>query len=480
MLVDGPSCDGTQCPMPDSDSARVLFISHTAIDHPYAVALTSAVETLAGPQAIDVRFSSSAESGPQGGQEWREWIDARITDYRSALIVVTPESMGKPWLLWEAGACHAAKLLDRDREQTGTARKIVPVAFGLARTECPDPLLREQVVDGSDPAGMERLFIDLLAHHGIHRPATIRAADEMRDVLAAYLDAVANALLRMPSLVNEANIREWLDRLGRFGPERASELPGFERWMNLAFGREGEAAGVPIDVRLHRRLGELYLGLRDYESAMRQLNLARRAAPRDIYVLRPLGEAGMKHYLTISEPEEVDEVARLRDELDGVMAAITDLDEDAFCANPNTAALFGKYQRVALGDLDGAIATFSLALDRNPASYYLADVLGQAQLEAGRVEDARTTYRRAIEILDELAAAGESNIWTSATYATASLVCGDIQMAEQSLAELARSDDLTPSARDSIVNGIRTVASQIEVATESVEQLVERLQGALP
>ena len=110
--------------MPDSDSARVLFISHTAIDHPYAVALSSVLETLAGPRAIDVRFSSSAESGPQGGQVWRDWIDARITDYWSALIVVTPESMGKPWLLWEAGACHAAKLLGRDGEQTSMTSRM--------------------------------------------------------------------------------------------------------------------------------------------------------------------------------------------------------------------------------------------------------------------------------------------------------------------------------------------------------------------
>jgi tetratricopeptide (TPR) repeat protein len=410
---------------------------------------------------------------------WREWIDARIKDYWSALIVVTPESVSKPWLLWEAGACHAAKLLELDGEQPGTMRKIVPLAFGLARNECPDPLLREQVVDGSDPAEMEQLFLELLAHHGIHRPATIRAADEMRDVLAAYLDAVATALLRMPSLVNEANIREWLDRLDRFGPERASELPGFERWMNLAFGRDGEAAAVPIDVRLHRRLGELYLGMRDYDRAMRQLNLARRAAPRDIYVLRPLGEAGMKRYLARG-PEGIDDGARLRDELNGVMAAITDLDEDAFCSNANTAALFGKYQRVALHDVDGAIATFSVALDRNPASYYLADVLGQAQLEAGRVDDARATYRRAIEILDELATAGESNIWTHATYATASLVCGEIQVAEQNLDAVARSDDLTPSVADSIVNGIRTVGARIGVPPESIEQLLLRLGPSLP
>lgn len=462
----------------DGSSPRVLFLSHTVVDHPYVVALSAAIETLAGPQAIDIRFSSSVESGPQGGQTWRDWIDARIEDYHSALIVVTPESMSKPWLLWEAGACHAAKLLDRDREPAGAGRKIVPVAFGLARSECPDPLLSEQVVDGTDPLGMEQLFIDLLAHHGVHRPATIRAANEMRDVLGAYLDAVGNALLRMPSLVNEANIREWLDRLDRFGPERGSELPGFERWMQLAFGREGDAAGVPIDVRLHRRLGELYLGLRDYARAMHQLNLARRAAPRDIYVLRPLGEAGMKQYLELGEQGRTDDAAGLREEVDGVMAAIADLDEDAYCSNPDTAALFGKYRRLALGDLDGAITTLSIALDRNPDSYYLADVLGQAELEAGRLDDARATYARAIEILDALAAAGEENVWTHATYATAALVCGQNELAAQHLGAVAVTDDVTPGVIDSVANGVRQVAARIGLAPGPTEQLLSPLGSA--
>jgi tetratricopeptide (TPR) repeat protein len=464
--------------MPDRDlPARVLFISHTAVDQPYAVALCSAVEALAGPRAIDVRYSSNAASGPQGGQVWREWIDSRIEDFWSALIVVTPESMGKPWLLWEAGACHAAKLLESARDEPGRWRKIVPIAFGLARSECPDPLLGEQVVDGTDPAGMEQLFIDLLAHHGIHRPATIRAADEMREVLDGYLGAARSALLRMPSLVNEANVREWLDRLDRFGPERASELPGFERWMHLAFGRDGEAAGVPIDVRLHRRLGELYLGLRDYDGAMRQLNLARRAAPRDIYVLRPLGEAGMKRYLELGEAGRDEDADSFREEVDAVMAAISDLDDDAYCSNPDTAALFGKYQRLALGDLDGAIATFSVALERNTDSYYLADVLGQAQLEAGQLDDARATYRRAIDILDALAAAGEQNVWTRATHATASLVCGETEMAAQHLAAVGESDDVTPSVLDSIASGVRTVAARIELDPSRTEQLVDRLFG---
>jgi tetratricopeptide (TPR) repeat protein len=458
-------------------AARVLFISHTSVDYPYATALNGAIRALAGPQAIDVRYSSSAEAGPQGGETWRDWIDERIQDFWSALIVVTPESVGKPWLLWEAGACHAANLRDRAAGQARGPRKIVPLAFGLAREECPDPLLRDQIVDGLDAEDMEQVFIDLLAHHGITRLATIKAAHEMRGTLETYLDAARAALLRMPSLVNEANIREWLDRLDRLGRERGSELHGFERWMNLAFGREGETAGLPIDVRLHRRLGEMYLGRREFERAMVQLNLARLAAPRDIYVLRPLGEAGMKRYLELDEHGDPDAATRLRRQVDGALNAIAELDEDAFVSNSDAAALRGKYQRLALRDVDGAIATFSAALERNPDSYYLADVLGQAQLEAGHVEDAKATYDRAVEILDRLAAAGESNVWTHATYATAFLVRGDAPSAARSLSAIAELDDLPPTVVDSVALGIRTIVERLGLDSYSADELVDLLHA---
>jgi hypothetical protein len=184
-----------------------------------------------------------------------------------------------------------------------------------------------------------------------------------------------------------------------------------------------------------------------------------------------LGDGGASPgSVVLTDPER-----RPDPELDGVMAAITDLDEDAFCSNPNTAALYGKYQRVALDDLDGSISTFSVALDRNPGSYYLADVLGQAQLEAGRIDDARATYRRAIEILDELATAGETNVWTHATYATASLVCGEFEMAEEHLDAVRGSGETTPSVIESIGLGVRAVAERVGLDSGRTSQLLGRL-----
>src|SRR5688500_10554447 len=97
-----------------STENEVLFISHNAADRPFAVALRNAIhELIDSDTLIDVRFSTSGEAGPQGGEKWRDWIYRQVVEFGTALIVVTPNALGKPWLLWEAGACFGAALARR-------------------------------------------------------------------------------------------------------------------------------------------------------------------------------------------------------------------------------------------------------------------------------------------------------------------------------------------------------------------------------
>ncbi len=449
---------------------QVLFISHSAVDRPYALAIKRAIVELLGSESmIDVRYSSSAETGPQGGDRWRQWIDSQVVECRTALILVTPESLSKPWLLWEAGACRGAALERRRAGDDGPGRLIVSIAYGLSETECPDPLRGDQIVVGTDPERVEQLFYQLLNHHELPDDTKFRAFKRIESVVEKNVAAAREALLSSPSLVTEANIREWLDRL-RGLDTRGSELAGFERWMNLAFGREGETADVPIDVRLHRRLGELYLGRREFGRAVRQLELARRAAPRDIYVLRPLGQAHMSRFL--EKHASTDEAGAMTDRIRAVLDAIHQLDSDAFTSNPDAAALYGKYQRRALGDPAAAIRTFEVALGQNPDSYYLADLLGQAHLQAGNLDAARATYEIAIEVLDRLAAKGETNVWTYATCATACLVLGDFDRVRSSLAAIAREDDLNVEILDTIRRGIHEVGERLGADPAVVADLV--------
>lgn len=187
-----------------------------------------------------------------------------------------------------------------------------------------------------------------------------------------------------------------------------SEVGNFHDWLNVTFGRGRDERPLPLDLRLHRRLGDAYVMSKRPDRAVQEFNLALEFAPRDIYLWRRLGLA----YL---DAERQEDAARVVDR-------IAELDKDAFSRNVECAALKGRLQRVR-HDLQGAAETYRSALEHNPDSYYIADVLGQCLLGLGRIEDARAAaYRRAVDIVERLA---EQNIWTQATLVTASLVSND-------------------------------------------------------
>lgn len=460
---------------------NVLFISHNAADQSYAVALDEALQALVDdPKLIDVRYSTSKEAGPEGGESWREWIYRCVVQARTTLIVVTPHALGKPWLLWEAGAVKGAALLRESARRAGTRRgraaapsatakpTIVSLAYGLPNTECPDPLRGEQIIQGTDVAQLEPLFARILQAHGAAGDALIKAGHRMEKAFERYLAAVDSAMRRAPSLVNEANVQDWLTRLDTLAREkRLSELSGFERWMMLAFGRDSDedarTGGIPIDVRLHRRLGELYLGQKQYQHAVRQLRLAWRAAPRDIFVLRPLAEASMKSLLG-GDTSAAD--ASARDEIKTLLGAIGELDDRAYTTNPESAGLLAKYYRRVLAEPQRALDVYQKALAANPDSYYLADLVAQTELELGQSEAAQAHFRDALEIIDRLA---ERNIWSHATAATACVGLADLDGARRHL--LAMHEIEPPPSElqvDSIGHGIREVGARTGVAPDDL------------
>jgi tetratricopeptide (TPR) repeat protein len=462
-------------------SGNALFISHNAVDRPYAVALETAIhELLDSDTLIDVRYSTSDEAGPQGGEKWREWIHRQVVDARTALVVVTPHALAKPWLLWEAGACVGAALAQQaavrsaaSEASRGNHRLNVSIAYGLSETECPDPLRGDQIIVGENPDRVNYLLQRILQAHEVPGNVVFKAGARMDGVLQRYLVSVRTAMLQAPSMVTEANVQDWLSRIEELvRADRLSELSNFERWLMLAFGRDGEAAGVPIDVRLHRRLGELYRGRNEFRRAVVQLGLARRAAPRDIYVLRPLVEVAMKRLLGESATQEHEAGARA--EVQSLLAAIRDLDQNAFVSSPDAAALYGKYLRRVERDVRGAADVYGAALAVNPNSYYLADLLAQTQLELGEGTEARATYRQALDIIHRL---DEKGTWSRATAATACVALGDIDGARGYLRSIVDQGSESPSVLDSIRAAIVEVAQRTGAAEDSTGDLLAILRA---
>lgn len=395
-----------------------IFISHTHADEPIAQAIDHAIEELFGPRSLEIVYSTKRGLGRiRPGEDWYQWIVRQVQESRVALVLFTPTSIHKPWLYWEAGAVYGSALV----EESAGLRRVRPLLFGLRRTEVPPTFPTTQAARGDSAEGIQVVLEDLFEDFGgiLPRQVLLEAGRRMPGVIQQYLETVESALRRAPLAPTEENVQEWCSRLDRLRTEdRVSEVCHVHNWLNVAFGFESTNP-QPIDLRLHRRLGELYLDIREYEQAAVQFELARRLVPRDIFILRALGQA-------LLGAGKVEKVSALIED-------ITRLDPNAFVNNVECAALKGRWL-LQQNRFDEALAAYEQAFSRNSASYYLADLLGQARLAVGDLEGARLAYERALNIIERLR---ERNIWVEATAATAALVTGNPDATHRHLAAIA-------------------------------------------
>jgi tetratricopeptide (TPR) repeat protein len=223
---------------------------------------------------------------------------------------------------------------------------------------------------------------------------------------------------------------------------RRSEAVHLQDWMEIAFGKAGDEAARPIDLRLHTRFAEVYLKSGEYVRAVEQLQLARQLAPRDIYVLRTLGRA----LLEVNDPGGTEEVVE----------RIGELDPTSFARNVECAALLARLNRES-GRTEAARGVLMRALENNATSYYLANLLAETCLELQDVQAARAAFRRALDIIKAIR---EDNIWVNATAANSAFALGQDEEALEYVAKIAAKhpDD---DALQSIERGLRTVAAHV-------------------
>ncbi len=166
-----------------------LFISHATSDKPLVDALrTLIMSTFVEPVAVAYSSASVSEGGISAGQDWLEWIRAQVQDSAMAVVVVTPLSKTRAWLMWEAGAVSGVGLAK------GTNLPVVPLLFGLRETEVPDPLVSRQVKSGTTAADLRDLLESISRAGGL----SYRAPDAVAAALAGYLETVKIA--RIPGM----------------------------------------------------------------------------------------------------------------------------------------------------------------------------------------------------------------------------------------------------------------------------------------
>jgi tetratricopeptide (TPR) repeat protein len=445
-----------------------VFISHTHSDKAIADALSKAVRSLFGT-GVQVEYSTKKElgGGIPHGDNWFDWIVDQVTEADIALVLLTPGSIQKPWILWEAGAiAGVAMAAERNADPTAPRlRKVRPLVFHLKTADIPSPFHHIQLMRGDSQQDAELLFRDLMdvAGESFDHQAAMEAGRKLRRTIKTYLKQVSAAILRAPLLVSEPTVQEWLDRLDRF-EKRPSEIDQLYDWMKVAFGRGDEDEDRPLDLRIHRRLGELYSRRDTLESrrrALHELALARQLAPRDIFILRQQGNACIM----------VEEYDQARD----VISEIEHLDPRAFERNIECAALRGKWLR-RTSDPQAAIAVFATALRNNKDSYYLANLAAEASLEAGDRDKAREYYGKSLTIIESL---HEENIWTWASAANASFALRQYDKAELYVSRIAAAQ---PSNEEisSIEGGLRLVQTQLGLPEDQFVVLCDILQGRIP
>jgi tetratricopeptide (TPR) repeat protein len=420
-----------------------IFISHTLADKAIADEWSALVKRLFSKK-VTASYSSSKEleSGIAPGADWFNWIVDNVRSADVAFIILSPNSIQKPWVVWEAGAVAGAAYATSKGPDD---RRVVPVTYGIGTSDVPSPFAGNQVVRGTDAAEIRKLTQDLFKRFApkLDDEDKTTYGAERNDAERDHLKAIEGILRVLPHTVTESAVQEWMQRLEDLERERRfSETVVLDDWVNVSFGRDEKDRQRPLDVRLHRRFGQLYALAGHPAEAARQFELARRLSPRDIFLLRRLGKAHLDGGNHTAAGEVLEEIARL--------------DASAFKRNQENAALKARWCE-SRGDRRGAQRVLEEAYAETPTSYYLGDLLGQLFLRDRNLVEARRVYDQVLSTLDRLA---EHNVWTTATALTAALAMGDGRRFEECLSELAR---LRPSReqRDSITRGLKDVVEAV-------------------
>ncbi len=440
-----------------SPGQHPVFISLTHHDTGIAEALREALHDLFG-ERLQVHFSTSQrlEGGIKSGEDWFQWIVDRVRECDFALILITPSSVNKPWILWEAGAVAGAALATSE----GGMRKVRPLVYQVPTELIPSPIRDSKVQfrrgDKFDEfkALLREIFQELLPELPDDRVSEF--GERIKAVIDRYLERVNTCLLDAPALASPAVIEEWrlrLDELMR--QNRASEAEHLHDWMDVAFGRG--ASAQPLDLRIHSRLADLYLKAKNHPRAIAQLKLARQMAPRDIFVLRQLGKAFL---------ESGD-----RDQAREVLDRIDQLDKRAVVHNAECAALAGRWYRTG-GNFKRAEEVFQAALDADRNSYYLANLLAEVRLEDGRLDAAAEAYRHALAIIRSL---NETNVWIQATAANAAFFIGDDVAASGHLRAI-KEERVDAGTRGTIERGLKGIAERVDDGAARLERLLIELR----
>ena len=435
-----------------------LFISHAHQDAELAAAIKTLIEGCF-PGHIRATASSSepAKGGVPMGRPWLEWIHEQVQTSRFTVVVLTPNSLEKPWLMWEAGAVSGVALAG---DQSSV---LVPILYRISMEQVPSPLQARLSAFGEDAESMRRVLQSLNEPELMPQGSLETLAKEF---VPSYLDTVARVLADTPPPLTESAVQDWLDRMSYFErTNRRSEIAHVHRAMIQVFTPGDNAYKTPLDARLHRRLGDIYLFAKQGAQAADQYRLALNLFPRDIFLQH-------KCALALLHVGDVHGASEL---LDAILAA----DPQAARSSTEIAGLKGRlyWQKFQMSrqrtDLATARDAYAEGLVSNPDSHYMADNVGQLSLLLGETDRAREAFEHALAALDRT---GDRGYWALSTRATCLLALGRDEEGLAALGQVGALDP-EPGAVESMARGLDRLHEGLGRPQEELSWWLEVLNG---
>ncbi len=139
------------------EQKSIIFISHIVEEKELALQLRDLVnQTFLG--LIDV-FISSDEESISVGRRWLESITQALNKCTVEIVICSPNSVGRPWINFEAGAGWIRDV------------PVVPLCHsGMRRDALPVPLNMLQAANAVDPLDLERIFAVFAEAIGASKP----------------------------------------------------------------------------------------------------------------------------------------------------------------------------------------------------------------------------------------------------------------------------------------------------------------------
>lgn len=172
-----------------------IFLSHSSADVRIAEAMEALLTRIFGEGNVEVVFSSDEREG-RGvdlGREWFPWITQQIQEVDKTYVLLTPTSIARPWVMWEAGVAEGVGLGDHREDP------VIPITFGLDDRDVPDPFRSIQSARCDTPGGVARLLRDANDDLGDRRIPPEPFSAGLERAVPDFLDAVRTALADAPS-----------------------------------------------------------------------------------------------------------------------------------------------------------------------------------------------------------------------------------------------------------------------------------------